>query len=471
MEENGRGTLPAQELRSLGLRLREALGADAVLEGDACLAYGVQGHVPAMAARPASVAHLSVALAAAHDAGASVIPWGGGTRQAIGYVPRRYDLVLSVERLHRVLTYDAADLTITVEAGMTHAALARVLAEQGQMLPLDVPRADRATLAGTLACGSAGLRRIALGTPRDLTLGLRVALADGTLITTGGRVVKNVTGYDMTKLFLGSYGTLGIIAEASFKLLPLPEREVTVVAVLSGVAEALAAAGALASLALRPTALALSSAHAFPHLGALVAEGSEQAVLAVRLAGTAAAVERTEREARAILQPGSPAPLVALAGDSVVEFWQAAADLAALDALAATVAVLRVTTLPTRVAELIAAARATTARERVQCAWLADVSAGMIWLRVTARPEAEAARKLGDALGNLQADLLARGCQCVILTCAPGLKARLPLWGEAPAGMALMREVKRRFDPDGRLNPGRSLPGLDPTVTPRASEA
>src|SRR5579883_541011 len=175
-------------------RVARELGADQTLMGDACDAFATQGQAPVVMARPADVVGVAAALALAAEAGAAVVPWGGGTRQALGYPPRRYDLALSLARLTQVVHYDPADLTITVGAGMTHDALARTLASARQSLPLDVPLPSRATLGGTLATGYAGLRRAYAGAPRDLTLGLRVIDAHGEALAFGGRVVKNVTG-------------------------------------------------------------------------------------------------------------------------------------------------------------------------------------------------------------------------------------------------------------------------------------
>src|ERR687883_1494657 len=148
--------------------------------------------------------------------------------------PRRLDQIIETTGLNRVVEYEPADLTVTVEAGMRFAELQQRLAEEGQFLALDPPAAEGATIGGVIATNASGPLRFAYGTARDLVIGTRVANPDGTLTRAGGRVVKNVAGYDLTKLYIGSLGTLGVIVELSFKLAPIPPVLSTVVGSFGG---------------------------------------------------------------------------------------------------------------------------------------------------------------------------------------------------------------------------------------------
>lgn len=160
--------------------------------------------------------------------GKAIAPWGGGTRQETGYAPERYDIALSTENLNAIVDYQPADLTVTVQAGVTLSALQAALANNRQWLPLDVALPDQQTIGGIVAARADSLRRFSFGSVRDSLLGLTVVNALGEKIKAGGRVVKNVAGYDLPKMYCGSWGTLGLITEATFKVAPLPETSAVV---------------------------------------------------------------------------------------------------------------------------------------------------------------------------------------------------------------------------------------------------
>ena len=453
----------AGQSRALAERLARALGADDVLIGAACVPYAVQGRMPEAVARPHDVDGVAATLALAADLGAAVVPWGGGSRAALGYPPRRYDLALSLEHLRAVLAHDPDDLTVTVQAGISHAALNAALAEADQMLPLDVPLPARATLGGTLATGAAGLRRAYYGGPRDLTLGLRVADARGTVLKTGGRVVKNVTGYDMSKLYIGSLGTLGVIVEASFKLAPCPEAEVTVLGSFVRAAGALAVAEPLGNLAVRPSAIATVQVDAIPELAALAPTHREHALVAVRFPGTESAVKRADAEARAILREAGGRGILSLDNDAQATFWAALDDFAQTAARTSPAeALLRVSVLPLECVTVLETVQTLAAEHGLALTWLADAAAGTVWLRLrgdAADADSDDAN-FESALVAVQESLTHRWRSSVVHDCAPALKARLPVWGADPSALDLMREVKQSFDPDHRLNPGRFIAGI-----------
>ncbi|MFI6812242.1 FAD-binding oxidoreductase [Nonomuraea sp. NPDC050328] len=173
-------------------------------------------------ALPESTEELAAVLRACAERGLAAVPVGGGTKLDWGGPPERCDVLLDLCCLDRVLEHAAGDLVVRVQAGLTLDRLAAALAAAGQELALDLPLPG-ATVGGTLATGLAGPRALRYGTPRDLLIGITVVLADGTIARSGGKVVKNVAGYDLGKLFTGSYGTLGVIAEATFRLHPLPQ--------------------------------------------------------------------------------------------------------------------------------------------------------------------------------------------------------------------------------------------------------
>src|SRR5919202_2765316 len=189
----------------------------------------IDGFSPAETVSPATAEEVAAALKAADDAGQAVAPVGGGTQLDLGMPPRRLDRIIETTGLDRVVEYEPADLTVTVEAGLRFADLQKTLSEQGQMLAFDPPAAPEATIGGLVATNASGPLRFAHGSARDLVIGTRVANPDGALTRAGGRVVKNVAGYDLNKLYVGGLGTLGVIVELSFKLAPIPPASATVV--------------------------------------------------------------------------------------------------------------------------------------------------------------------------------------------------------------------------------------------------
>ena len=163
--------------------------------------------------------------------GHSVIPWGGGTAMSIGNPPTRYDVALDLRRMNRLVEYAPEDMTVTVEAGMTLGEFQHILAQHAQFLPIEAP--EHATIGGLIASNRYGPSRLAWGMIRDWLIGIRFVRGDGKVIHGGGKVVKNVAGYDLCKLLVGSFGTLGIITEATFKVSPLPPARYTCVTTLA----------------------------------------------------------------------------------------------------------------------------------------------------------------------------------------------------------------------------------------------
>ncbi len=385
-------------------------------------AYGLSGREPARVVEPADAAELAAALADCAARGEAVVAFGGGTLQGIGNPPARYDVALATRRLAALRAYDHRDLTIGVEAGMTVAELTRRLAEHGQFVPLDVPQPARATVGGVLAAGWLGPRRATYGRPRDLLIGATAALADGTLASAGGMVVKNVTGYDIGKLYVGSLGTLGVIVRANFKALPKPPACRLATAPLPEDA-CERAVTALAALALEPSA-------------ALAVDGfGGPARLVVLLEGGAATVERATRELRSALGATGVAETALLDGAAAERAFAALLD-GYTEIVGERTITYRDPGLPSTAWE-----RARRARE-LGAEVVADLRTGDLIARFT-RPDARA--------------LLPRA---QVIAGAPALRAQAGAWGEPPAALATMRALKARFDPQGVLAPGRFVGGI-----------
>jgi glycolate oxidase FAD binding subunit len=217
----------------------------------------LDGLRPTVVERPESAEAAAELLAAADEAGQAVIPVGGGRALGMGGAAERFDLALETSGLDRILDVSQADLTATVEAGVTLERLNEELGRAGQFLPLDPLASPGHTVGGALAAGWSGPLRLGYGSAREFLIGLRVALPNGTLVRSGGRVVKNVSGYDMNKLHLGALGALGLIVEASFKVFPRPLHEVWLASEVASPQDGWTEARRALALPLRPAALTL----------------------------------------------------------------------------------------------------------------------------------------------------------------------------------------------------------------------
>src|SRR5262245_57978118 len=248
-------------------RLRALVGSPHVLTGIELSPYVVEGRTPDVAVFPGSVDEVRGIVGLAGEEGIPLIPWGGGTAAIVGTPAATMGIVLGLGRLDRFVEHEPGDLTATAQAGMTFARFQATLRLHGQWLSLDPPDAERATVGGVIAANASGPRRHLYGTARDQLIGVTVVTADGAIVRGGGKVVKNVAGYDLPKLFVGSYGTLGVIVEATVKLRPLPDQERLVCVPFDRLKDAGAAVKALLAGDLIPNAIELLDAAAAAALG------------------------------------------------------------------------------------------------------------------------------------------------------------------------------------------------------------
>src|ERR1051325_7974275 len=239
----------------LAQRFAAELGDDSVAADPAQLApRKIDDQLPVWLCLPANEEHLSTALRLCAEHDAAVIPWGGGTAMVLGNAPRRMDVVISTERLAQIIDHDHANLTVSAESGVILADLQGQLANQHQFAAFEPPFPHCATIGGIIAANLNGPRRSYYGSVRDLVIGIKVVLIGGEKIKAGGKVVKNVAGYDMCKLFVGSLGTLGIITEATVRMSPLPEAARTMV-VSGRLSDVLLVADEIFRSQLNPTAI------------------------------------------------------------------------------------------------------------------------------------------------------------------------------------------------------------------------
>ena len=397
--------------------------------------FAVDGATPDMAVEPANLEQLARVLTEAHEAGLGVLPFGGGVHMALGNHPEAYDVALPVTRMDRVLEYEPADLTVTVEAGIRLTDLQARLAQHGQFLPLDPPGSARATIGGILATNASGPLRHGFGTARDWLLGIRVVHGDGTVTKGGGRVVKNVAGYDMPKLYIGSLGTLGVIAEATFKVAPLPKSQSTIAVAC----DSPHGAGTLL-FAAHDAGLALHAAELLSPPASYAVVGEPRWMLLLRAAGGMGAVDRTLRDAHE-LAAGMGAHFEIRDGPQTWRAWDEAFSQGEL--------ALRINVLPARVPDAIEVLdrRFIGSEPRLS----ATVSAGVI--RAVLRPTSEAR---AGALVVRAREIAERFDGAMIVEAAPpALKRQIDVFGPLRPDFTIMKRLKEEFDPARTLAPGR----------------
>lgn len=399
----------------------------------------IDDHSPSDIVAPANAAEAAEILADAAARGLAVAPVGGGTSLALGNVPRRLDVALLTKRLRGIIDYEPADLTVSVAAGSRFADVLAVLAEHGQTLPIEVPRPARATIGGLIATAMAGPRRLGAGTMRDLLIGISAAHPSGTVTKAGGMVVKNVTGFDLMRLYHGSLGTLGVIVSANFKVLPLARSESTVLAAYREPADAIAASTRIRSSRVRPVALEV------------VADGDGWQV-AARIEGREETVRLLVAEAREVLAADSRV----LDGPDSAAWWRTYVERQALDDVD-DAAVVRCAVRPKTTGELlhgvIRVLRENDARADVLAA---SPGLGTVTIRCSlARSEDPAPR-----FRAVQAALQAIADHTTVMAAPADWKRGIDVWGSPPATLDVMRAMKREFDPHGVLNPGRYAGGI-----------
>jgi len=396
----------------------------------------VDGLLPSKIMRPVDAEDAARGLRVCDLTPAAVVVWGGGTQMRLGSVPRRYDVAFSTDAMTRLLEYEPADLTCRVEAGMPLKDLQAALRAHGQRLPLDPPHPERATVGGMLAANANGLSRARYGTVRDWVIGIAVAYPSGKVARAGGKVVKNVAGYDLMKLHVGALGTLGVLAEANFKVQAIPEAAATVLGHFEAPMPAIDAAIRLAHQYLAPSASIVLNRDA---LWACGMTADWRWTLALKLEGYGREVEAARDLAiRFVREAGGRVE----GQDIPAAFWDAARDWSAPDG---DIVLLRAITP-------LQAMQPVVDQLPADASVIAQPASGLIDLRLAPSATAGVLERLRAAAGG-------EG-QVVVLAAPPSVKPAIDVWGPPPPGFPIMRALKQALDPNGILNPGRFVGGI-----------
>lgn len=459
-------------------RLEGIVGAAAFV-GDAAklAAYQIDGVTPSAALLPSSPEEIVEIVKFAAAEGLALVPCGARTKLGIGMPPRQYDVALDLSRLDKIAAYDPDDLTLSVEPGVRLCELQRKLNDHGQFLPHGAPFMTRATVGGTIASGVEGPLRQMYGTARDFVLGMEFVTGDGIAGKSGGRVVKNVTGYDLHKLMIGSLGTLGIITKINFRTFPAPQSLRGFTAHFASAADALGCRDAVAASVLRPMTLDILSPRVADLFTSDAAARIEPNVLpggvfsrdawtlTTGFLGNDLVLDRCEAELRAMVGGACGTHFASIGDDKTPSALAAAfgrlrefVPIALESSPASTI--MKLAVLPEHLEHAIAAVKHAAHDHSLPWASMVrGIGAIYVALLPVARDEKHM-KCMAGAANRIHEDCARLGGHSTIQWCPSEWKTVLNVWGPERADLPLMRRVKSVFDPRGILAPGRFTGGI-----------
>lgn len=430
--------------------LQRIVGESSILSEEQVVAYTFDGYVPKAVVLPTSVQEMQEILQFAVEQNLSIMPAGAGTKLGIGNLPQKVDIVLATTYLNSVVEYEPADLTVTVEAGIRLRDLQTELAKHRQYLALNPPYADRCTIGGIVSTNASGSFRLRHGTARNQVLGLRVVRADGTVVKSGGKVVKNVAGYDLNKLYIGGFGTLGIITEVTLKLSPIPVRQAVLTANFQDVQKA------------ADTGLDIVGSQTLPMFVNLFVNpdstlsGTEGPMLVVGFGGDPETVAWQLTQCQRIMEQNGAMGVTIVENESLQHLQEAVQEFSADNKNTERV-VAKLNLKRTDLAEF--------ATQIAEANWARDVQmmallgSGVLYITLPTASDTDY-QSLADALTQLRQAAMSQQGNLIIEVAPPELKRHIDVWGSVEGTLNLMKQIKAKFDPVDLLNPGRFVSSI-----------
>jgi glycolate oxidase FAD binding subunit len=467
------------------------LGEDLIkIESDILTGYAVDGVMPKAVIFPRNTQDVSEAVQFANREDLAIVPWGSGSKMSMGNPPKRLDLVICTSRMNHMIDVDTSNLTITVEAGVKFRDIqARLATEEdrcylpledlvteaeevicsdrshsGCFLPIDPSCSHTATIGGVVATNAAGPRRLLYNLPRDMILGVRVVAPNGDIVGAGGKTVKNVSGYDISKLMVGSMGSLGILCEMTFKLLPLPEKMETLLLFFDSFSEASDLANRIFETTLLPAAVEVMNSTAFANLrmDAIPEVDPNTYVVAVAFEAFQEAVERMVTDIKDMAMASGVKTNASIKDHAHLRFWLAVSDLD--PTLVGKFPGLIKAKLNYRISEwkgIFEFAHKTLAQNGIEHTILAHAGSGICLINLLMDPRSDG---LVDRAVGVMGQLLERsrkaGGNMIIQRAPTRVKNRLNVWGESGSDFIVMKRLKGQLDPSGMMCPGRFVGGL-----------
>ena len=446
--------------------LKEIVGEAYVIQDpDKLKAYAIDGKKPKAVASPGTIGEISKIIAHASQQHLIIIPVGNGTKMGMGGIPKKIDILLSTHRLNRITDSDCENLTLSAESGITLNEVQKSLAKvgKGYFLPMDPPFTEKATLGGIVATNSSGPKRLLYGTARDLIIGTKAVFPNGDIIVSGGKTVKNVSGYDMCKLLIGSYGTLGILCEMTFKLLPLPEKEATLLLSFAKLEEADGFAREVRGSQLIPSSIETLNATAVQKMKYSVPmppNGNYH--VAIGLDGVAEGIERQVSEMSEMGKKHGVLEAVNLGSEKHQAFWIAIRDFS--DGLIQNdpnLISLKSNFLISKSGEMLGSYEKIARGFGVDCALICHSGNGILYSYIL--PGKNFRSKMEsfvELIGKLTFEAVKNEGNLVVESSPLAIKKRVEVWGQSRGDYLIVRRLKEQIDPAGILNAGRFVGGI-----------
>ncbi len=447
-------------------RLKEIVGEPQVIrDPDQLKAYALDGKKPKAIVSPQKIDQVSKVVAYAGQQRLAIIPRGNGTKIGMGGIPKNVDIILSTSRMNRITDNDSENLTLSVESGITLSEVQKTLAKigKGYFLPLDPPFTEKATLGGIIATNSSGPRRLLYGTARDLIIGTKAVFPSGDIVVSGGKTVKNVSGYDMCKLLIGSYGTLGILCELTFKLLPLPEKEATSLLFFAKIEEADGLIRELRGSQLIPSSIEMLNAIAVRKMNYSTSMPSNgNYVVAVGLEGVKESIDRQVSEMGEMGKKHGVLGAVTLDSEKHQAFWVAIRDVSyALTQEYPNAIVLKSNFMISKSGAMMEGYEKITGELGIDSAFISHAGNGILYSYLLPGKNLRAkVESFVELIGKLTSEAVNNGGNLVVESAPLLIKKHVDVWGASRSDHQVMRRLKEQIDPVGTLNRGRFVGGI-----------
>jgi len=450
----------------LVFRLKEIAGEAHVLsDPDKLKVYALNGSCPKAFVAPGTIEEVSKIIAFANQERVTVIPRGNGTKMGMGGIPKGMDLILSTLRLKRITDADVDNLTLSVESGITLGEVQKLLAGQGKgyFLPLDPPFTEQATLGGIVATNSSGPRRFIYGTARDLVIGIKTVFPNGDLVVSGGKTVKNVSGYDLGKSLIGSMGTLGILCEMTCRLLPLPEKMATLLLPFAGLKEAGGFVQKILKSQLLPASIEmLNAATLYQIKETLPPLPKGNYLVVIGLEGVTETVDRQISEMGEMGKKEGVLEVGTLLTEKHKAFWTTLQDLPQrLSKASPNLLALKSNFLISKGADMLGY-HETLARDLgTDCALVCHCGNGILYSYVLVGEQVQSRKNSLIELIEKLTTLAVKGEGNLVVESSPlEIKEKVDVWGQPRSDLRIVRRLKQEIDPAGILNPGRFVGGI-----------
>ena len=419
--------------------------------------FTVDGILPRLVTTPENTEQVSTILQIATKNNLSVTPWGGGTKINMGNYPEKLDIVLCMSAMNKIIEMRPADMTVTVQAGTKMASIKSSLIKEGQLLPLTSPLESRATIGGTVSTNVSGYHNLIYGTARDLVIGTNFVQANGTVTKSGGKVVKNVTGYDLNKLFVGAIGTLGILAEISLKVIPLPRKLQTFLCFFPSMTQALEADTKIKQLGLSPTTSLILDGNSASHIDTYKESFQGSTILVTELYSGSSGMQKRENEMVRICHAEKDSFCQIVDSQSSQSLWEQLSNFGQVDNDDSALLILRCGARPTYLKQAYESVLAELSELNFSASAILQQSLGLIRFYIWPVAPIPTPKSLSSLITRIRTTMSDLEGYTVVEQCPIETKYHCDVWGNPGNSLNLMKRVKAQFDPNSILSPGRFI--------------